>query len=237
MKIIAITQARYGSSRLPGKVLKEIGNKTLLSIHLERAKRSKKINRLIVATTVEPEAEAIVNIARTQQCDVYRGSVDDVLDRYYQAANLYRPDYVVRITSDCPLMDPVLMDEIIDACVKGGFDYCSNTLNPTYPDGMDVEVFTFAALQQAWEHAILQSDREHVTPYIWRNAKEKVSPFFRTYNYHSQEDYSCLRLTVDEPSDFELIKNIVLSLGDDKGWKDYVTYLNNNKEIFEINSH
>src|SRR5437868_14976870 len=98
MKIIAITQARYGSSRLPGKVLKQIGNKTLLSIHLERAKQSKKINHLIVATTVEQEADAIVKIARTHDCAVYRGSADDVLDRYYQAAKSYQPDYVVRIT-------------------------------------------------------------------------------------------------------------------------------------------
>jgi spore coat polysaccharide biosynthesis protein SpsF (cytidylyltransferase family) len=140
MKVIAGTQARYGSSRLPGKVLKKIANKELLTIHLERTNRSKRIHKLIVATTHEPEADQIVQLALQNKCGVYRGSLTDVLDRYYQAARNEKPDYVVRITSDCPLIDAELIDEIIACCIAGNFDYCSNR-NRHSRDGEDVEVF------------------------------------------------------------------------------------------------
>src|SRR6185295_7583993 len=133
MKIIAITQARFGSSRLPGKILKEIKGKSLLQIHLERAQRSKLIDRLIVATTEEPESEVIFSIADKLKLKSYKGSLNDVLDRYYQVAKNENPDYVVRITSDCPLIDAAVMDKVIEKCISGQYDYCSNTLIPTFP--------------------------------------------------------------------------------------------------------
>ena len=237
MKIIAITQARYGSTRLPGKVLKTLHGKTLLAMHLERALGSKKIDKLIVATTTEPEASEIEKIALSLNCEVYKGSTTDVLDRYYQAAKKEAPDYIVRITSDCPLVDHRLMDKVIDTCTKGKFDFCANTLNPTFPDGVDVEVFSFAALEKAWKEATLPSDREHVTPYIWRNSSVKGEGLFKSFNYPGEKDYSRYRLTVDEPTDFELIKQLVLALGDQKEWIDYVNYLEQHKEVFEINAH
>ncbi|HEV8506593.1 MAG TPA: glycosyltransferase family protein [Chitinophagaceae bacterium] len=237
MKIIAITQARYGSSRLRGKVLEKVAGKELLTIHLERAKRSKKIEKLIVATTDEPEAHRIVQLAMENKCGVYRGSLTDVLDRYYQAAKKEAPDYVVRITSDCPLIDAEIIDEIIDCCIRGGFDYCSNTLHRTFPDGEDVEIFRFIALERAWKEAVLQSDREHVTPYIWRNSTVNGRSIFTSYNYSTDEDFSGIRITVDEPADLQLIQRLILALGDDKGWKDYVHFLMKNPEVMDINAH
>jgi glutamate-1-semialdehyde aminotransferase/spore coat polysaccharide biosynthesis protein SpsF (cytidylyltransferase family) len=237
MKVVAITQARFGSSRLPGKVLKTIGEKPLLAIHLERIKRAERIDELIVATTLEPEAEAIVSLALAQDCKVYKGSLDDVLDRFYKAAQPEQPDYVVRITSDCPLVDPQLLDEIINSCVKSGVDYCSNTLDPTFPDGMDVEVFKFSALERAWNEAFLQSDREHVTTYIWRNSTAKGQNLFKSKNYEGDGNFKGLRLTVDEQSDFDVISELVTKLGDDQPWSAYAAYLKDHPSINNINSH
>lgn len=173
MKVIAITQARYGSSRLPGKVLKTIQGKTLLQIHLDRICKSRKIDKLIVATTAEEEANDIAILAAKLGFTSFRGSVNDVLDRFFQAIQAENADYVVRLTSDCPLIDPELIDKIIQYTIDKKLDYCSNTLDPEYPDGQDVEVFTLSALKQAWTEAKLSSEREHVTPYIWKNSSFK----------------------------------------------------------------
>lgn len=237
MKVIAITQARYGSTRLPGKVLKEAVGKTLLSIHIERIRKAKNINQLIVATTMEPEADAIVDIATAYNCGVYRGSLTDVLDRYYQAAKTEFPDYVVRITSDCPLVDPVIIDSIITGCVTAGYDYASNVLIRTFPDGMDVEVFTFKALEQAWTEAVTLFDREHVTPYIWRNSTTKGETLFKSYDYTGTQDYSNIRLTVDEPADFQLMRHLVEHLGYEQPWQVYADYVTNHKKLLQTNVH
>lgn len=236
MKIVAVTQARYGSSRLPGKVLKEVNGKTLLSIHLKRVSASKKINKLIVATTTEPEAKLIEEIAIENNCSVYKGSLNDVLDRYYQAVKDEKPDYVVRITSDCPLIDAIIIDNVIGHCIEHELDYCSNTLEPGFPDGMDVEVFRFGALERAWKEACLQSDREHVTPYIWRNSTAKGGNIFESCNYQPKEDYSAIRLTVDTSNDLELINQLILDAGDSASWQDYVQYLNENQHLLTINN-
>jgi glutamate-1-semialdehyde aminotransferase/spore coat polysaccharide biosynthesis protein SpsF (cytidylyltransferase family) len=237
MKIIAITQARYGSSRLPGKVLKEVNGKTLLSIHLNRALASRKINKLIVATTDEAEATLIEKIALENNCGVYRGSLNDVLDRYYQAAKNENPDYVVRITSDCPLIDAEIIDDVIECCINQNVDYCSNTLEPTFPDGMDVEVFRFKALETAWNEAVLQSDREHVTPFIWRNSTAKGGSRFSSLVYRSVSDHSNIRVTVDDRNDLDLINQLILAIGDTGSWKEYVEYLNKHKSLLSINNN
>lgn len=237
MKIIAITQARYGSSRLPGKVLKTINGKSLLQLHLERAAKSKKIDGLIVATTVEKEADAIEALGNTMGLKTYRGSINDVLDRFYQAVKSEQPDYVVRITSDCPLIDATVIDQVIERCINEGCDYCSNTLNPTYPDGADVEVMKFSALEKAWKEATLTSEREHVTPYIWKNSTAKGGKLFKGLSFENEKDFSNYRLTVDEASDFELITKLVEAIGDDKSWQEYIAYLDTHKELFEINAY
>lgn len=236
MKVLAITQARVGSTRLPGKVLKIIGGKTLLEIHLGRILQSKLINKLKVATTIEPEATKIIAIADKLGVESFRGSVDDVLERFYLTAWPEKPDYVVRLTSDCPLIDSMEIDKVIEKCITGQYDYVSNTLEPTFPDGMDVEVFKFSALKKAYQEAILKSDHEHVTPYIWRNSSFKGGNIFKSFNIRYQEDFSKYRLTVDTQEDFSLIESLITSLGFDRSWQDYVVYLKQNSELLSINS-
>src|ERR1019366_2808912 len=188
MKIIAITQARTGSTRCPGKILKKINDNTLLEIHLKRILQSKEINQLIVATTINKEDSGIVTISRDLGLSFYQGSVEDVLDRFYQSLQGQKADYIVRLTSDCPLVDPELIDQIIRYTLDNNLDYCSNTLDPKYPDGQDVEVFKFAALEKAWKEATLPSEREHVTPYIWKNSTFKGGKLFKSDNF--DEGYS-----------------------------------------------
>jgi glutamate-1-semialdehyde 2,1-aminomutase len=224
--VIAVTQARTTSTRLPNKVLKEINGKTLLQIHIERIQQSKLINQLIVATTVNQTDEPIVNLCNQLGCSVSRGSEADVLDRFYQAVKNPPPQYIVRLTSDCPLIDPNIIDAVIDYCIKNNFDYCSNTLAPHYPDGQDVEVFKFSALEKAWKEAQLESEREHVTPFIWKNSSFKSGKLFKSANYtEGGQNYGHLRMTVDEENDFLVIKGLVEVLGIDKDWKTYADYL------------
>lgn len=166
MKIVAVTQARYSSTRLPAKVLKKVGDETLLDIHLQRVLKATKITTLVVATTIEDGSDEIVRVARRNGIECYRGSINDVLGRFYFAVKDMSPDYVVRVTSDCPLIDPHVIDHVITTCISAGCDYASNTLKPTYPDGIDTEVFRFSALERAYNEALLKSEREHVTPYI-----------------------------------------------------------------------
>ncbi|WP_455674540.1 cytidylyltransferase domain-containing protein [Phocaeicola sp.] len=237
MKVLAITQARYGSTRLPAKVLKEVNGLTLLEIHLHRILQSKLISKLKVATTIEDGAEYIIRIANKVGVDYYKGSVDDVLDRFYQTAKPEKPDYVVRITSDCPLIDSTIIDKTIKACIDSGSDYASNTIVPSYPDGMDVEVFKFTALEKAWTEATLKSEREHVTPYIWKNSTVKGGLLFSSISVENDVDWSAERITVDTPEDFELVKDLIEGLGIEKNCKDYVEYLNVHKEIKAINQH
>ena len=224
MKIIAITQARVGSSRLPAKVLQKIEGKPMLMIHLERIKRSALVMQVIVATTQEPDADQIVAIADECGLSSFKGSTSDVLDRYYQAARSLAPDYVVRLTSDCPLLDPLLIDQITAAAIENGMDYTSNTLKPFFPDGQDVEVFRFSALERAWKEASLKSEREHVSSYIWKNSSFFGNAPFSSANYANAVDYSSIRMTVDEPRDFDTVKMLIQHVGADRGWEEYAKY-------------
>jgi spore coat polysaccharide biosynthesis protein SpsF len=236
MKILCITQARVGSTRLPRKVLKKIKGKTLLEIHLRRARKSKMITKLKVATTIEDEAAKIVSIAKKLGIESFRGPVNDVLERYYLAALPDTPDYVVRLTSDCPLIDSSEVDRVIEKCIDGNYDYASNALEPTFPDGMDTEVFKFSVLKKAYREATLKSDREHVTPYIWRNSSVKGGKIFRSLSVKYHKDFSKYRLTVDTKDDFNLIKKLILGLGFNRKWMDYVNYLNKNPYLMNINA-
>ncbi len=236
MEVLAITQARSGSTRLPNKVLKTIGNHTLLEIHLERIQKSSKIDELLVATTVDELDTRIVEIAKNNGLPFYQGSIDNVLDRFYQGAKEFQPKWVVRLTSDCPLIDANLIDAIIDYAMEKDLDYCSNTLNPTFPDGMDIEVFKFSALEKAWNEATLDSEKEHVTPYIHKNSTFNGLDLFSSSNYENNENYGNVRLTVDEPADFEVVKLVIEKLGLDKTWKEYTDFYISNKEISGLNS-
>lgn len=235
MKIVAVTQARYGSTRLPAKVLKRVGGETLLDIHLHRILKSSKISSLIVATTVEAGSDEIVRIAKRNGVGCYRGSVNDVLERFYFAVKDLCPDYVVRLTSDCPLIDPQVIDYVITTCITTGCDYASNTLKPTYPDGMDAEVFRFSALEKAYYEAALKSEREHVTPYIKKNSSFNGGSLFTSINVESVIDYSGYRITVDTQEDFEVIKRLLENVGKEADWMEYIKYLDSNKDIKVLN--
>ncbi len=233
MKVIGITQARMGSSRLPGKVMLEAGGKTLLEHHLCRAKQSQKVDSWILATTLEPGSEAIAAIGKKLNIPVYHGSSDNVLDRFYQSVKDLRPDYVVRITSDCPLIDPKLIDLAVDKAIQNKLTYYSNSNGDTLPDGMDVEVFTFEILEDAWKNAKLVSDLEHVTPYIRRNAQHKL------LSYYPKEwmKYKSIRLTVDELVDYELILGLIEKYGADQEWLTYADAVLLSADLSAINQH
>lgn len=230
IKVIAITQARVGSSRLPRKVLLPLGNDTLLGVHLERLKRAKSIDQCIVATTNEDESESIVKLAEAKDIATYQGSLNDVLDRFYQAALPYKPSHVVRVTSDCPLIDPDLIDKIVNEAITGGYDYYANILVEDFPDGQDVEVFTFKALAKAWNEATTNTEREHVTPYIRNNSNFKGGTLFQSADYPAPDNYNHVRMTVDEAVDLEVMQWLVDELGTDKDWLTYTKFMLANQD-------
>jgi spore coat polysaccharide biosynthesis protein SpsF len=204
--IVAIIQARLSSSRLPGKILKPLLGVPMLGRQIERVSRAQRLDRIVVATSEEADDNAVEEFCRKTDVRCVRGSLNDVLDRYHKAASAVEADIIVRLTGDCPLSDPEIIDSLIDKYSEGGFDYVSNTLQPTYPDGLDAEVFSRAALEDAFHQSSLPSEREHVTPYI------KNSHTFSKFNQENNVDLSSLRWTVDEPADFVLINKVYTSL-------------------------
>jgi spore coat polysaccharide biosynthesis protein SpsF len=225
LNILLITQARVGSSRFPQKVTKEVAHTTLLGLHLERVKKAKKVTKCVVATTFEEGVEFILEITEKANVAVFQGSLSDVLDRFYHAALPYIPDYVVRVTSDCPLLDPTLIDEVIEATIQSEADYGANIVIEEFPDGQDVEVFSFKALEQAWLNAKLGSEREHVTPYIRNNTDIKGGKLFKGIHYAALSNFNHVRMTVDQPVDLETIDTLVRLLGTDASWLDYTHYI------------
>ena len=228
LKTVLITQARMGSTRLPGKVLMEVNQTPLLKIHLDRLKKSKKIDRIIVATTHNIEDDIIEKMSLEWGYEVFRGSENDVLDRFYQAVKYIKPLWIVRVTSDCPLIDPKLIDEVIEYSQNKNIDYCSNTLVENFPDGQDIEVFKFYALEYAWKNAIKKSHREHVTPYIRELSNFKKKNIFSAINFDNGGDFAQIRMTVDEIRDYELIKVVIENNGVEKTWQEYVEYIVSN---------
>ena len=235
IKTILITQARSGSTRLPGKVLKEIKGKTLLQIHLDRLRKCKNVEEIIVATTTKDADNIIYSNAAAWGFSAFKGSENDVLDRYYKAVKDKNPEWVVRVTSDCPLLDAELVDKVIEFAQNANVDYCSNGLIENYPDGQDVEVFKFSALEKAWINAKLHSEREHVTPYIKTNLDFNGGSLFTSVNYPCPLDYSKIRMTVDVLSDFEIIEILINNLGTEKSWIEYTDYIIENN-LNEINN-
>lgn len=238
MKVLAITQARYGSTRLPAKILKEVNGITLLEYHLRRLLKSAKIDKLKIATTDEEGSKFIVEVADKLGVEYHKGSVEDVLARFYDTAKDEKPEYVVRLTSDCPLIDPAVVDQLIEYAMASDYDYVSTDAG-SFPDGLDVEVFKFSALERAYNEANLKSEREHVTPYIWKNGTACGGTLFKSFKFKNPagnfnaDDY---RITLDEPEDFEVIKKLIEDLGPDKPWIDYINYLIEHKDVYEINS-
>ena len=235
MRTVAIIQARMGSTRLPGKVLMDLEGTTILDRVITRAQRSKKLSEVVVATTDLPEDDAIVDECVRLGVRCFRGSSDDVLDRYYQAAKWVEADAIVRITSDCPLIDPAVIDELFYyGGESGGVDYISNIyLERTYPRGLDVELFGRSALERAWNEATDPAEREHVTLHLYRNPDK-----FMCGGAFRDESLAHHRWTVDTPEDLELVRKIYHALGrDDFGLKDVLGLLELHPEWGEINAH
>ncbi|MDD5352400.1 MAG: glycosyltransferase family protein [Candidatus Omnitrophica bacterium] len=235
MKAHAIIQARFGAIRLPGKVLLKVMDKTILEYAVERVKKSKAIEDIVVATTTKESDLPIANLVSRLNIKLYRGSEDDVLDRYYQAAKLFKIQHIARITADCPLLDPGIISDVVHCYFKNKADYCSNTLEETFPDGEDVEVFSFDALEYAWKNSSLLSEREHVTPYLKKHPEK-----FKLINFKNKENLSKKRWTLDTEADFKLIKTILESLypinpNFDMG--DILKFLKLNPELEELNKN
>ncbi|MCK4542952.1 MAG: glycosyltransferase family protein [Spirochaetales bacterium] len=209
--IAAIIQARMGSTRLPGKVLKEVNGKPLLMYQVERVRESKLLDKVIVATSALPKDDVITDFCERNNIDCFRGSENDVLSRYYECAKKYKADIIVRLTADCPLLDPMVIDRVISMFQKEKADYAANTAPPKttrFPNGSDVEVFSIHALERAFIECKDLHDREHVTFYFWRYDNN-----FKTIQMSQGVDWSKYRFTVDYPEDLEVVEYIFQELG------------------------
>lgn len=239
MKVVCLVQARVGSTRLPGKILKEICGKTILHHEIDRLKKCKEIDEIVIATTDKEDDDKIVNEAKKLSVKYFRGSENDVLSRFYYSAKENNADIIVRVTSDCPCIDFEILDKMLiyfkDKYKEKQIDYLSNTINRTYPRGYDIEIFTFSALEKSYINAKKEYEREHVTPYIY----DKTNNFLKL-SFENKDDYSNYRVTLDTIEDFIVIKNIFENLYYKNPYfklNDVVQYLNNNLHIVDINKH
>lgn len=233
MKTIAIVQARMGSTRFPNKVMRTIAGVPMIELLLRRLSKARRIDQIILATSTDPRNQPLIDHVRKLGYEVFQGSENDVLDRYYQAAKPHQPDTVVRITGDCPLIDPDLVDQVIAEYEAQGVEYMSNTRPPTFPDGLDTAVFSFAALQRAHQEATSSYDREHVVPYIREPGR------YRMGNLSHSVDYSAERWTVDEAADFEVITNVFSRFHPrtDFSWLEVMALRQQQPELFQANQN
>ena len=232
-KIIAIIQARQTSSRFPNKVIKKICNIPLIIILLLRLSKSKKINKIVLAIPNNKKNLKLYKIAKKWNCTIFKGDEKNVLKRYYEAAKKFKADVIVRVTGDCPLIDPKLVDNLINFFIKKKVDYVSNNSRHTFPHGLDAEVFNFATLKAAYFEASKEYQKEHVTYYITENEK------FKKADLTSKIDYSNERWTVDKKKDFKLVKLIFENFYPNIhfSWKKVINYMKNNKKLYNINQH
>ncbi len=233
MHKVAIVQARMGSSRLPGKVLKMIEGKSMLERVVERVKSASLLDQVVVATTQSEEDLQVVEACKALGVEIFCGDVNDVLNRYCGAAGRYDADLVIRITADCPLIDPDEIDHVLREFLAGDADYASNFIQRTYPRGLDTEVTTRQVLEQAARESSKPYERIHVTPYIYQHPEK-----FRLLSVTGKEDHSRHRWTVDEPKDLEFIQFVYQAFGGRAlfSWKDVIAYLAVHPELIRINA-
>ena len=232
MRVVAIIQARMGSTRLPGKVLKDLAGRTVLERVLSRVRQCRLVNEIIVATSANRADDVIVQDCIRLNARVFRGSEDDVLDRYFRCAEAVSAETVVRITADCPLLDPGISDRTIAAFQEKRADYASNVLERTYPRGLDTEVMTFNALRIAFEEATEIQEREHVTPFLYRHPER-----FRLTSVKEDSDYSQHRWTLDTAEDLEFLRAVYSKLVDPEfTWRDVLRLVEDDPKLADINS-
>ena len=236
-RIIAIVQARMASSRLPGKVLEDIHGAPMLARVVDRAGRAKTLDQVVVATTTDPRDQPVVELCQARGYPFFRGHPTDVLDRFYRAAREFKADVIVRLTADCPLIDPAVVDDTVEAFLETEppIDFATNRYvdDRTYPVGLDAEVCSAAALKQAWQHADQPHQREHVMPYLY-----EVEGRFRTLHVRTSPSYGSLRWTVDTPEDLEFVRRVYAALSgrDDFFWQDVLKILEEQPELARINA-
>ncbi|MDF0681312.1 MAG: glycosyltransferase family protein [Candidatus Nitrosocosmicus sp.] len=231
----AIIQVRRGSSRFRDKVLKKIMYKPLLYHEIRRLQRSRLVSSIVVATTEQSEDKVLKKICDLTNVNIFYGNTHDVLDRYYNAARNFNLENIVRITADCPVIDPKIIDEAISKFIKEGVDYLNNCSIRTFPEGMSVEVFRFETLEKAWKESLWSSEREHVTPYIWKNADK----FSQAVLLNPNGNQSDIRLTIDYPKDLILIRKIYRSLFPMNpyfGLDDIIELINQFPDLKDINN-
>ena len=221
MRIIAIVQARMTSSRFPGKVMVDLLGKPVLKRVIERLKLSSKLDDIVVSTSTYQTDDIIEDFCNREHINFFRGSETDVLSRFYFTAKKFKADSIVRITADCPLLDPKIMDDIIEKFVSTECDYISNSIKRSFPDGLDVEVMKFSALEHAKKLAVSNFDKEHVTPYIRKN-----NLFFKIEQHVYEKDFSDYRWTLDTKQDLEIISSILSAMNEDFSWLDALEYVN-----------
>ncbi len=236
-RIVTVIQARTGSSRLPGKVLLDLVGKPLLLRMVERVQAAASVDTVVVATTVEPADDPIEALCFQNGLRCYRGSTDDLLDRHYQAGKLWEADAVAKIPSDCPLIDPAVIDRVFGVFLEGTYDYVSNLHPATYPDGNDVEVMTMEALEIAWKEAQRSFEREHTTPFLW----EQPNRFhLGNVRWETGLDYSMThRWTIDYPEDYAFIGAVYEALYPKNprfGLSDILAFVESRPDIFALNS-
>ena len=234
MNIVVVVQARMGSTRLPGKVLLEIAGRSMLARVVRRARRAKLPSEVVVATGESPEDDPIVQECRCLTAPCFRGSDEDVLKRYHGAALAHSADAVVRITSDCPLIDPGVIDRVVHEFLRREPDYAANILDRTWPRGLDTEIMTAATLDRAFHEADLPYERIHVTPYIYGHPE-----LFDLFPVTQPEDFSDGRWTVDSPDDLEFLRAVYHRFdGDDRiGWRDVRRLLVSDPSLVRMNRH
>jgi spore coat polysaccharide biosynthesis protein SpsF len=237
-RTVAIVQGRMASSRLPDKILMDINGKPMLAWVVDQARKAHLIDLVVVATTMDSSDDAVENYCQENHIACYRGSMHDVLDRFYQAARLYQADVVVRFTADCPLLDPQLVDQVLEEFFSAGADFAANRLPPpftrTFPIGLDTEVATFTALERAWNEATAKHDREHVMPYLY-----EVENRFKVVRVEYEKDFGWVRWTVDTQTDLELVRKLAIKIQDKSSftWLDVLDIYLHEPGLAEINAN
>ena len=235
--IVGIIQARMGSTRLPGKIMRDVCGKPMLEMMIERVRRSKTLEKIVIATSTNKEDDIIVEFCNKMNVDFYRGSENDLIARYKGASDMFGVDVVVRLTSDTPIMDSYVIDKVVDVYVKNDYDFVSNCypMPRTYPDGMNVEVFSAKILDEAFKESKKPSEREHVTFFMWMNTER-----YKIFRVDYDRDVSMYRFNLDYPEDYTVLKSIFEGLYPKNPMftmEDAIKWLDENPDVFKINSH